>query len=208
MRFVGVRQHVDAKLLAVEFKNRLAVAGFHLVERVVVVFDDGQIDAADFAEVGREFEADIAKAHDDPRLGECGRIQYVRTRGDVDLIDAGEVGDVEYRSRRDDDVIWFEASAAFLEFDHAVVDESGRVVDELDGLALGQFVDVFASVLGKASDMLVFPGDDGLGIYFGNALEAVVVARLIPVLASREDVLTRHAATENTQSTTGVAVVD
>ena len=128
-------RNFDAEVLAVYLEYGLTVGGVERIQGPVVVFDNRYIDVADFAEVRDEFEADVAKAHGDGRVGKRRRVEDIGARIPVDGTDAGQFGHVERRPGGDHDVVRFDGSIA--DGEGAVVDEPRPVVDELDPFAFG-----------------------------------------------------------------------
>jgi len=93
--------------------------------------------------------------------------------------------------------------------DRVLVDERGGVVDKGHVITLGHLVNRVPPVTGPAQHVVVFPFDDSVQVYLGHvADEALVVARLKTMGSRGEHFLGRHTATKDTETATGLAVVD
>ena len=182
--FVDPGGHRDIELLAVQFECGVAEGWLGLVDRPEIVLDDGQVHPACLREIRHEFHPDVAKAHDDPRLGELGRVEDVGAGHVIDLPDSGCLRDVHARSGRDDDVLRFVLLAAGL--DPPLVDKPGCLSDEGDVLPLGQLLDTLAAVARPTQRVFVLALDHPFEVDIRNlADEPVVVACLVSVRARR-----------------------
>jgi hypothetical protein len=204
--FVGVREHGHVEVLAVVGQQRVAEGWVGLVQRTGVVLDDCQLHAR-LAEVGDQFHPDVAKPHYDAGIGQVGRIQHVRAGCHVDVVDAGEVGNVRDRARRDDDVVRLEGPVADCQ--PVVVDKAGPLPEEVDVLAVGEPVDRSPAVGREVGGVLVLSLDDPLKVDLGEwARQPVVVAGREPVFGRREHLFGGHTPPEDAEPAAGVAVVD
>jgi len=207
--FLGLGAEVDihVEVLSVELDDLVAERFVALDERAGEHLQHGEVHVGGLAEVGDEFETDVAQPDDDARVLELGRVEHLRAGVDGGVLDARDRREVHVRPRSDHDVVRFDRSVADRQF--AVADELGRVVDELDVLALGQGRHVGPAMLGEPRDVLVLRLDDLLDVHVRQvAGQAVIPPRGEAVLGRREDFLGGHAAPQNAEPAAGVAVVD
>ena len=202
-----VREHVDVERVPVVVEQRVAEGRVGLVERPGVVLDHGEVHPRRLAEVRHQLHADVAEPHDDAGVAEGGRVEHVRARRHLDVVDAGQRREVHRRAGRDHDVVGIDGPVADREA--AVADEPRGVAVERDPVPLRELLDGGAAVSGEVRRVLVLPRHDRFEIDVRErAGEAVVVPRREPVFGRRQDLFRGHAAAEDTEPPAGVAVVD